>query len=241
MALEFQFAHGRLAVKERRNFARVYDLAERVFPHLVSGGALEEDDAHRQMARNALRAMGVATVKDIADYYHLLVAEVRPRVRELVDSGDVEAVKVEGWKDAAYLWHEAEHTPPAHATAILSPFDNLVWAPRSRSERLFDFSYTIELYTPAPKRVYGYYVLPFLHEGRIAGRVDLKANRQAGTLEVRASHLEPGAAEKKTARGLAKELRTMARWLGLEQIEVFEAGSLAPALRATLGDFARDS
>ena len=241
IALEYQFAHGRLAVKERRNFARVYDLSERVFPHLVAGESLPKGDAHRQMARNALRAMGVATVKDIADYYHLLVAEVRPRVQELVDSGEVEALRVEGWKDAAYRWHEAEHAPPANATAILSPFDNLVWAPRNRSERIFNFEYTIELYTPASKRVYGYYVLPFLHEGRIAGRVDLKANRQGKTLEVRASHLEPGAPEKKTARGLARELRTMARWLGLERIEVFEAGSLAAALRVAMGDFARDS
>lgn len=241
MALEYQFAHGRLAVKERRNFARVYDLAERVFPHLVAGDPLHKEDAHRQMARNALRAMGVATVKDIADYYHLLMAEARPRIAELVDAGEVEAVKVEGWKDPAYLWNEAEHGPAGHATAILSPFDNLVWAPRNRSERIFDFQYTIELYTPAPNRVYGYYVLPFLHEGRIAGRVDLKANRQAGTLEVRASHLEPGAPERKTARGLAKELRTMSRWLELERIEVLGSGSLAPALRVAIGDFARDS
>jgi len=235
MALEYQFAHGRLAVKERRNFARVYDLAERVFPHLVTGERLPAADAHRQMVANSLRAMGVATVKDIADYYHLLVAEVRPRVLELVAQGSVESVRVEGWKDAAYLWHEADHTPPAHATAILSPFDNLVWAPRNRSERIFDFSYTIELYTPAAQRVYGYYVLPFLHEGRIAARVDLKANRQARTLEVRGSHLEPGAPEKKTARALAKEMRTMARWLGMDRIDVFESGPLAGALRLALG------
>lgn len=234
MALEYQFAHGRLAVKERRNFARVYDLAERVFPHLTAVEALAKDDAHRQMTRNALRAMGVATVKDIADYYHLLVAEVRPRVLDLVDSREVEAVKVEGWKEAAYVWHEAERSPPAHATAILSPFDNLVWAPRSRSERIFDFSYTIELYTPAPKRVYGYYVLPFMHEGRIAARIDLKANRQRSVLEVKSAHLEPGSAAVKTARALAKELRLMARWLEMDSIEVAPVGNLSGDLDRTL-------
>ena len=241
LALEYQFAHGRLAVKERRNFARVYDLAERVFPHLVSAPPLAVEDAHREMVRKALRAMGIATAKDIADYYHLKVAEVRARLPEIIDAGEAEAVRVEGWKDPAYLWHEAEHEAPGNATAILSPFDNLIWAPRGRSERLFEFSYTIELYTPAEKRVYGYYVLPFMHEGRLVGRVDLKANRQAGTLEVRASHLEPGAPEKKTARALAKELRTMARWLSLERIEVWPAGSLAAALAGVVGGAGADS
>lgn len=241
LALEYQFAHGRLAVKERRNFARVYDLAERVFPHLVGGPNLPAEDAHREMVRNGLRAMGVATAKDIADYYHLKVAEVRARLPEVVSQREAEGVKVEGWKDPAYLWHGAEHDAPQHATAILSPFDNLIWAPRGRSERIFDFEYTIELYTPAEKRVYGYYVLPFMHEGRIVGRVDLKANRQAGTLEVRASHLERGASEKKTARALARELGTMARWLGLERIEVFTAGSLAGALRSMVGERPGDS
>ncbi len=241
LALEYQFAHGRLAVKERRNFARVYDLAERVFPHLVEGPALKADDAHRGMTRHALRAMGVATAKDIADYYHLKVADVKARLPELVALGEAEAVRVEGWKDAGYLWHEAESGDASHATAILSPFDNLIWAPRGRSERVFNFEYTIELYTPAEKRIYGYYVLPFMHEGRIAARVDLKANRQAKTLEVRASHLEPGAKEQKTARALARELRTMARWLRLERIEVFPAGSLAPALRAVVGTKQADS
>ncbi|MBE0610601.1 MAG: YcaQ family DNA glycosylase [Dehalococcoidia bacterium] len=241
LALEYQFAHGRLAVKERRNFARVYDLAERVFPHLVSVQPLAAGDAHREMVRKALRAMGVATAKDIADYYHLKIAEVRVRLPEVVDTGEAEPVRVEAWNDPAYLWHEAEHEAPGHATALLSPFDNLIWAPRGRSERLFDFSYTIELYTPAEKRVYGYYVLPFMHEGRLVGRVDLKANRQAGTLEVRASHLEPGAPEKKTARALAKELRTMARWLSLERMEVWPAGSLAAALAGAVGQAGGDS
>lgn len=241
LALEYQFAHGRLAVKERRNFARVYDLAERVFPHLVAGPALPAEDAQRQMVRNGLRAMGVATAKDVADYYHLKVAEVRARLPELVSTGEAEVVRVEGWKDPGYLWHEAEHGTAEHATAILSPFDNLIWAPRGRSERIFDFEYTIELYTPAEKRVYGYYVLPFLHDGRIAARVDLKANRQSGTLEVRTSHLETGAPEKKTARALARELRMMARWLGLDRIEVFAVGSLSPALRAAVGPAGDDS
>ena len=234
LALEYQFAHGRIAVKERRNFARVYDLAERVFPHLAAGEALPAADAHREMTRHALRAMGVATVKDIADYYPLKVAEVRPRVLELAGTGEAEPVRVEGWKDTAYLWHEAEHGIAAHATAILSPFDNLIWAPRSRSERIFGFEYTIELYTPAEKRIYGYYVLPFMHDGRMVARVDLKANRQAGVLEVKSAHLEPGAVEMKTARALARELETMRRWLGLERCAVEPVGSLATRLSRAL-------
>lgn len=230
VALEYQFAHGRLAVRERRNFARVYDVTERVFPHLMDRRPLPAADAQRQMARNALRAMGVATVKDIADYYHLLVGEVRPRARELVEMGEAEEVRVEGWKDPAYLWPAADVSRPKHATAILSPFDNLVWAPRNRSERIFDFNYTIELYTPAPKRVYGYYVMPFLHEGRIVARVDLKANRQSSTLQVQSAHLERGAPAARTSAALARELKSMAQWLELDRIEASERGDLAGRL-----------
>lgn len=234
LALEYQFAHGRLAVKERKNFARVYDLAERVFPELAGGPVFPAEDAHRQMARNALRAMGVATAKDIADYYHLKVAEVKARLPEVVAGGEAERVRVQGWKDVGYLWHEAEFGRAAHATAILSPFDNLIWAPRGRSERLFDFEYTIELYTPAAKRVYGYYVLPFMHDGRIAARVDLKANRAESVLQVQAAHLEPGAPAAKTASALAREVKLMARWLGLERIAVGERGDLADRLGRVL-------
>lgn len=233
VALEYQFAHGRLAVRERRNFARVYDLAERVFPPELVAAGHSREDAHRQMVSNSLQALGVATVKDLADYYRLKTADVKAALPTLLQSSAAEAVRVEGWKDPAYLAPTSDDSDPAHATAILSPFDNLIWD-RHRTQRIFGFHYRIEIYTPAPKRVYGYYVLPFMHEGRIVARVDLKANRQAGVLEVKAAHVEPGAAPARTARALAKELRTMARWLGLPAIEVSPAGSLAERLASSL-------
>ncbi len=203
LGLEYQFAFGRLAVKERRNFARVYDLAERVFPpDMLSGGPTREV-AHRQWVRNSLKAMGVATKKDLADYYRVKIADVIPRIEELIELGEAREVAVEGWKDVAYLDTAVTSAPDLNPRAILNPFDNLVWD-RARTERLFDFFYRIEIYTPAAKRVHGYYVLPFMNEGRIVARIDLKANRQASSLQVQAAHLEPGAAPEKDSIGVGE-------------------------------------
>ncbi|MGE3073653.1 MAG: winged helix-turn-helix domain-containing protein [Dehalococcoidia bacterium] len=235
IGLEYQFAFGRLAVKERRNFARVYDLAERVFPTELLEGGPSRDEAHRQWVRNSLRSLGVATARDLADYYRLKVADIRPRIMELVDSGEARAVTVEGWKDAAYLDTRITETPELRPRAILNPFDNLIWD-RDRTERLFDFFYRIEIYTPAAKRLHGYYVLPFMNEGLLVARVDLKANRQANSLQVQAAHLERGAPAAKTASALAKELKQVARWLGLERVEVADRGILAPRLRQHFGN-----
>lgn len=235
VALEYHFAHGRLAVKERRNFARVYDVAERVFPSDVLNSApVPAEEAQRQKLRNSLGALGVATARDLADYYRLKVTGLRPRIQELVDAGDAIPVRVEGWKDPAYLAPGATAAPEVHATALLNPFDNLVWD-RSRTERMFNFFYRIEIYTPAEKRVHGYYVLPFMHDNDIVARVDLKANRQASVLEVKAAHLEPGAKAPRTAAALARELKSLRRWLGLGRIEVSVNGSLAPGLIRALG------
>ncbi len=233
-ALEWHLAHGNLAVRERRNFTRVYDLPERVFDGALDVGALPEQDAHREMLRNSLRALGIATARDLADYYRLKMGEARPRIAELVDGGAAIPVRVEGWKDPAYLDRNAETGGGLRASALLSPFDSLVWF-RERTERLFGFRYRIEIYTPAPQRVYGYYVLPFLYDNRLAARVDLKANRQAGVLEVKAAHLEAGATPARTAAALARELRLMARWLDLAEIAVERRGSLAAPLGRALG------
>lgn len=221
-------------MKERRNFARVYDVAERVFPgDVLEAPGLASEDAHRDMVRASLRALGVATAKDLMDYYRIKLADVRPRLAELVDSGDALTVNVEGWKDQAYMVPDSQSHEGLAATALLNPFDNLVWD-RNRTERLFDFFYRIEIYTPAPKRIYGYYVLPFMHNNRIVARVDLKANRQSQALEVKACHLEPGAKAAPTARALARELRQMQRWLDLGRIDVTTNGSLAEKLMETM-------
>ena len=235
IALEYQFAHGRLAVRERRNFARTYDLAERVFPPEVLGAPdPPKAEAQRQMLRYSLRALGVATARDLADYYRLSATEARPRIAELVDSGEALPVNVQHWKDTAYLQPGAEAAGPVAAAALLSPFDPLIWR-RERSEALFDFHYRIEIYTPEPKRIYGYYVLPFLLNETIAARVDLKANRQRGVLEVKAAHLEPGQPRAKVARGLAKELKLAAQWLNLKEIAVDPKGDLGADVARALG------
>ncbi|MBK7127557.1 MAG: YcaQ family DNA glycosylase [Dehalococcoidia bacterium] len=156
-------------------------------------------------------------------------AEVKPRIAELVSAGMARPVRVEGWKDEAYLAPGVAAARNLSASALLSPFDNLVWD-RARTERLFGFRYRIEIYTPEPKRVYGYYVLPFMNDNHLAARVDLKADRKTRTLLVPAAHLEPGAPAGKTATALARELRAMARWLGLERIAVGERGNLSARL-----------
>lgn len=239
IALEYHFAHGRLAVRERRNFARVYDLAERVFPaSVLDAPGLSVDEARRQMLRNSLDSLGVATANDLRDYYRLKVGEARPHINDMVDAGEAIPVCVEGWKEQAYLAPGIESVPDIRASALLSPFDNLIWD-RARDERLFDFRYRIEIYTPAPKRVYGYYVLAFLDNNAIAARVDLKANRQASALQVQAAHLEQGAKATRTAASLAKELRAMAKWLALGRIEVAPKGDLSGPLAGALGQQSR--
>lgn len=232
-ALEWNFAHGRLAVRDRRNFARVYDLPERVFdPELLARPALAEEDAQRQMVLLAAGALGVATAADLADYYRIPVAAARQRARELVAAGDLEEAKVENWREAAYLRRGLAATEEAgRAAALLSPFDPLVWN-RNRTERLFGFYYRIEIYVPAALRVHGYYVLPFLMDGELVGRVDLKADRKAKSLLVQGAFAEPGKDRRKIGAALNRELKLTARWLGLERIEVAPNGDLAPKLRA---------
>lgn len=234
MALETLFAQGLLTTAERHNFERVYDLPERVIPaEILNLPDLPEDEAIRLLMRLSARALGIATQGDLRDYFRLPVEAARRAVLELIEEGSLLPVTVEGWKQQAYLHSGARIPRKAGGHALLSPFDPLVWE-RSRAERLFDFSYRIEIYTPAPKRRFGYYVLPFLMGDRIAGRVCLKADRQQGVLRANASHREPHADADATATALAAELHLMARWLGLAGVEAGTSGDLAPQLRRAL-------
>jgi len=237
-ALEYLFYTGRVMAARRINFERLYDLPERVLSADVLGAPTpSREDAQRELARISATALGVATEPDIGDYFRLPRADSKARVAELVESGELVPVSVRGWGAPAYLWHEAPRPRPVLGRALLSPFDPLIWF-RPRAERLFGFHYRIEIYVPAPQRVYGYYVLPFLLDGALVARVDLKSDRQAGVLRVQGAFGEsdPGHADaERVSAELAAELSTVAAWLGLEGgVVVAGRGDLAPALRAAL-------
>ena len=232
-AFEWLFWAGRITTASRRGFERLYDLPERVLPaSIYNAPAPQAADAHRELLRISARALGIATIGDLRDYFRLSPADVKGRVEELVETGELVPVRVEGWSQQAYLHSGTRMPRKVEARALLAPFDPVVWE-RSRAERLFNFRYRIEIYTPAAKRQYGYYVLPFLLGDTIAARIDLKADRPAGVLRVQAAYAEPSAPAH-TAEALADELRLMAQWLELERIEVVPAGDLAPALKDTL-------
>jgi len=234
LALEHLFRTGEVAAVRRPNdFARVYDLAERVIPgDVLDQPPIPEREAKKQLLVLAARSHGVGTAADLTDYHRL--SHTRDLLAELVEEGRLLPVRVEGWSKPAYLHPEATIPRRIEARALLSPFDPVVWF-RDRAERLFGFRYRIEIYVPAAKREYGYYVLPFLLGDELVARVDLKADRASGRLLVQSAFGEPGIDESGVAEELAAELRSMASWLGLDDgVVVGARGDLAPALAAVV-------
>jgi uncharacterized protein YcaQ len=228
-AFEWLFWAGRITTAYRRGFERYYDLPERVLPQAVLDLPVPSvEDAHRELLRISARAHGIATYGDLRDYFRLAPGDTKDRIEELVEAGELLPVKVEGWDKTAYLDKDARFPRRIEARALLAPFDPVVFE-RTRTEKLFGFRYRIEIYTPAEKRQYGYYVLPFLLGDRIVARVDLRADRPASVLRVHAAYAEAGAPPE-TAAQLFDELKQMQAWLGLEAIEVTPAGDLGPAL-----------
>jgi uncharacterized protein len=216
-AIELLFWSGEVTSARRRNFERMYDLPERVLPKAVLDAPTpSEEDAQRELIRLAAVALGVAAEPELRDYFRLPVAGFRARLAELVEAQELLPVEVEGWDRRAYLHRDARIPRRVDARALLGPFDNLLWE-RTRVERLFGFRFRLEIYVPKPKRVYGYYVLPFLLGDRIAARVDLKADRHASLLRAQAVHLEPGAPPDTTG-ALREELELLAGWLGLNGV-----------------------
>lgn len=228
-AFEWLFWAGRITTAFRRGFERVYDLPERVLPRgILDMHAPATEDAQRELLRISARAHGIATGACLRDYFRLPATETAARIAELVEEGELIPVTIRGWSKRAYLHCDARLPRKIEARALLAPFDPLVFE-RDRTEKLFGFRYRIEIYTPAEKRQYGYYVLPFLLGDRIVARVDLRADRPAGVLRVHAAYAEPGAPAG-TAAALLAELAQMRDWLGLERIEVTPAGDLGPTL-----------
>ena len=213
-ALEYLFLTGQLMSCGRgSDFARIYDLTERVLPQKIFNLPTPiENDARKQLLVRAAKAQGVATLTDLADYYRQKTAVTKPLVSELVEQGELRAVTVAGWQEKAFVHRNAKLPKELHATALLSPFDSLVWC-RPRNERLFDFHYRIEIYTPKEKRKFGYYVLPFMMNGELVGRVDLKADRANSKLLVQSVHTEKGIKRASINDALRDELRALANWL----------------------------
>jgi uncharacterized protein YcaQ len=233
--LEYLFWSGRISTARRTpGFERLYDVTERVLPaDVLALPTPSREEAQRELVRLAARAHGVGTERDLRDYFRLRPDEGRAAVAALVEDGALAPVRVEGWRDVAYLSPGVAVPRRVRRSALLSPFDPLVWE-RSRTSRLWGVDYRLEIYVPAPKRVYGYYCLLFLHDEAIRARVDLKADRKDGVLRVLASWLEPGAVPAGTAEALAAELRRAAAWQGLSAVVVEDRGDLAGALAAAV-------
>lgn len=242
-ALEHLWLFGEVAIAGRRGFERVYGLAADVLGPELAAREVPRDDAIRELVRRAAIAYGVATAADLADYWRIRDRPaVLSAVRDLVDMGELEPVSVAGWSVAgrqAPAWRHRDVRAPrrVEATALLTPFDPVVWF-RDRAERLFDFSYRIEIYTPPERRRFGYYSLPVLVDDTIAGRIDLKADRASSTLLVQSAWWE-GAPPPDAADRVAAELRAAADWQQLETISVSRWGDATDALAGALGITAR--
>jgi uncharacterized protein len=233
-ALEYLFFTGRIGAARRVNFERLYDTIERVLPvAILELPTPSPQDAQRQLVRIAAAALGVATEPDLGDYFRLPRAASKARVAELVNAGELVTVEVDGWSAPAYLWPAARVPRRVNARALISPFDSLIWF-RQRTERLFDFRYRIEIYTPAAQRVYGYYVLPFLLGDRLVARVDLKSDRERSALLVQGAYGEAGVDPAYVTGELAGELWLLASWLGLNEVVAAPRGDLAAELARAL-------
>jgi uncharacterized protein len=231
---EYLFGIGALTTGTRRHFERLYDLPERVLPPAVLAAPQPTAaQAARALVLKSASALGVATEPELRDYYRLAPAHSQAAVAELVEAGELEQVAVRGWERPAYRLPGTRVPRRIEGSALLCPFDPLIWE-RARTERLFGFRYRIEIYVPEPKRQYGYYVFPFLLDGELVARVDLKADRKAGVLRVPGAFAEPHADLPRVTAQLAAQLRVMAEWLGLDGVAAGERGDLAAPLASIL-------
>jgi uncharacterized protein YcaQ len=235
VALEVLFANGQVTALRTGNFTRLYDIPERsIPPQLLDGQAgLDKESAYAELLLDAVGHHGIGTVADIADYFRLHTSTAGPILARLAQEGTIEEVEVPGWTGPVYLDPLAVRPRTIVGSTLLSPFDPIVWN-RERVERMFGLRYRIEIYVPEDQRVYGYYVLPYMLDGEIVGRVDLKADRQARKLIVRAAHIEEGRDPEVVTGALVGELHRFARWLGMDDVTVEARGNLASRLATAM-------
>ena len=238
IGLEHLFAVGDVVSGGRRGFSRVYALPEQVGLGELHAQRVARDDAQLELVRRSVRALGVGTIGDIADYHRLKIAPTKDALRALLDAGEVVQVEVEGWVRGgrplpAFMPSGARIPRRIESTALLSPFDPVVWN-RERALRMFGFPYRIEIYTPAAHRQYGYYSLPVLVDDALLGRIDLKSDRQAGVLRVQSAWAEPGVSAGALAERVAPVLRRASAWQGLGEVLVADRGTAAAAVREAL-------
>jgi uncharacterized protein YcaQ len=231
IALEGMWTKGELMVAKRHNFQRIYDLRERVQPDWDDARAPSVETVHDTFVLNTVKALGVTKAAWIADYFRMYKKTAQQVVARLAKRGQLGTVQVEGWDAPGYFHPDqagaleaaADGAIPISRTALLSPFDPLVWD-RARALDLFNFDYKIEVYTPAPKRKYGYFTLPILYRNRLIGRLDPKAHRKEGIFEIKALHLEPGVvADDEMIAELKRTLQACAAWHGTPQVVVRHA------------------
>lgn len=243
-ALETLFTTGELMIARRQHFQRVYDLRERVFPTWKDTQTFSRDAAQRAWILKAVRALGVTTAPWVADYFRTRKQATVSLVVQLAKEGALLTAAIDGWDSPVYIHPEsrkqaeqaAENSLRPQLTTVLSPFDPLVWD-RERTRRLFDFDYTLECYTPAPKRRYGYFTLPLLHRGALIGRLDAKAHRKEGLFEIKAFHLEPAVrVTDRLVSEVAQELRACAVWHHAPEVVIRSSAppTIAPLLQQAI-------
>ncbi len=225
--LERMFFCGALVSGGRSGFKRIYALPEQVLPSDLMASPPSQPEAKKVLLTRAANSLGVSTQNDLADYFRMSPSKVSHLIQELTEDGKLMKLEVEGWKTTGYAIPEVNLTPPTHqGTTVLSPFDPVCWN-RERTSRVFGFDYKIEIYVPEPKRVFGYYSLPLLHNGELIARLDLKSNRQQKTLQVQSSWVEESELSKFPKSAVIKHLSHIAKWQGLKEIEIAKKGNVS--------------